>query len=54
MLAADYLIDIGPKAGKHGGNVVAQGTPAEVLKSPAETASVPQGQKKDRPACRKA
>ncbi len=31
MLAADYLIDIGPGAGVHGGNVVAQGTPAEVL-----------------------
>jgi len=30
--AADYLIDIGPGAGVHGGNVVAQGTPAEVAK----------------------
>jgi excinuclease ABC subunit A len=27
MLAADYLIDIGPKAGDEGGHVVAQGTP---------------------------
>jgi excinuclease ABC subunit A len=30
MMAADYLIDIGPGAGKHGGTVVAQGTPMEV------------------------
>lgn len=30
MLAADYLIDIGPGAGVHGGNVVAQGKPNEV------------------------
>ncbi len=30
MLAADYLIDIGPGAGKHGGEVVAKGTPQEV------------------------
>ncbi len=30
MEAADYLIDIGPGAGKHGGTIVAQGTPAEV------------------------
>jgi len=30
MLAADHLIDIGPGAGIHGGEVVAQGTPAEV------------------------
>ncbi|MBR3198649.1 MAG: excinuclease ABC subunit UvrA [Bacilli bacterium] len=33
MLAADYLVDIGPKAGVHGGKVVAQGTPKEVMKS---------------------
>jgi excinuclease ABC subunit A len=31
MLAADYLIDIGPGAGIHGGTVVAQGTPQEVM-----------------------
>ncbi|MGI6329507.1 MAG: excinuclease ABC subunit UvrA [Bacilli bacterium] len=31
MLQADYLIDIGPKAGVHGGYVVAEGTPKEVL-----------------------
>ncbi len=34
MLAADYLIDIGPAAGRHGGEVVAQGTPAEVMENP--------------------
>jgi len=31
MLASDYLIDIGPKAGRKGGEVVFQGTPAELL-----------------------
>jgi excinuclease ABC subunit A len=46
MLAADYLIDIGPRAGKHGGRVVAQGTPAEVLKSGSATAMYITGEKK--------
>jgi excinuclease ABC subunit A len=32
MLAADHLIDIGPKAGFHGGRVVAQGKPRDLLK----------------------
>ncbi len=32
MLAADHLIDIGPKAGYHGGKIVAQGIPSELLK----------------------
>lgn len=32
MLAADYIIDIGPGAGIHGGQVIAQGTPEEVMK----------------------
>ena len=31
MLASDYLIDIGPYAGEHGGKVVAAGTPEEVM-----------------------
>lgn len=31
MLSADHLIDIGPGAGEHGGTVVAQGTPAQVM-----------------------
>ena len=34
MRAADYLIDIGPGAGVHGGRVVAAGTPAEVMANP--------------------
>lgn len=34
MNAADYLIDIGRAAGEHGGNVVAHGTPAQVIKNP--------------------
>ena len=33
MLACDYLVDIGPGAGIHGGNIVAQGTPKEVMKN---------------------
>lgn len=33
MLACDYLVDIGPGAGLHGGNVVAAGTPEEVMKN---------------------
>ena len=34
MCSADYLIDIGPGAGVHGGQVVAAGTPAEVMANP--------------------
>ena len=34
MRAADYLIDIGPGAGAHGGQVVAAGTPEEVMADP--------------------
>ncbi len=33
MLAADYLVDIGPSAGLHGGEVMAAGTPSEVMKN---------------------
>ncbi len=33
MLAADYLVDIGPLAGEHGGKVMACGTPEEVMKN---------------------
>ncbi|MEO8185017.1 MAG: excinuclease ABC subunit UvrA [Deltaproteobacteria bacterium] len=35
ILAADYLVDMGPAAGKRGGRIVAQGTPAEVMQNPA-------------------
>ena len=34
MKRADYLVDIGPGAGKHGGHIVAEGTPAQVMKNP--------------------
>ena len=34
MLASDYLVDIGPLAGLHGGEVVACGTPKEVMNNP--------------------
>ena len=34
MLAADYLVDIGPGAGEFGGHVIAAGTPEEVMKNP--------------------
>ena len=37
MLAADYVIDIGPKAGRKGGEVVFQGTPKELIKQPTIT-----------------
>ncbi|MDR2213126.1 MAG: excinuclease ABC subunit UvrA, partial [Pseudomonadales bacterium] len=32
--AADHVIDIGPGAGVHGGEIVAQGTPAQIIKNP--------------------
>ncbi len=32
--SADYIIDMGPEGGKNGGQVVAQGTPEEIIKSP--------------------
>ena len=34
IMAADHVIDMGPGAGVHGGEIVAQGTPAEILASP--------------------
>ena len=38
MLAADYIVDIGPRAGRKGGEVVFQGTPADMLKADTLTA----------------
>jgi excinuclease ABC subunit A len=38
MLDSDYIIDIGPRAGEHGGRVVAQGTPEEFLRQGSTTA----------------
>ena len=46
MLAADHLVDIGPSAGKHGGAVVAAGTPKAVLKSGSDTSKYLSGEKK--------
>lgn len=45
MEAADYIVDIGPKAGKKGGEVVFAGTPEEMLKSNTITAQYINGQK---------
>ena len=39
MLNADYIIDIGPRAGRKGGEVVFQGTPEEILKTNSVTAN---------------
>jgi excinuclease ABC subunit A len=46
MLAADYLIDIGPNAGKHGGEIVACGVPKDLLKLNTLTSSYLNGFKK--------
>ncbi len=45
MLASDHLVDIGPAAGKHGGHIVASGTPAEIVNSGSETALFLSGKK---------
>ncbi len=44
MLASDHLVDIGPRAGTHGGKIVAEGKPAEVLRSSSDTARYLNGQ----------
>ena len=44
MLSADYIVDIGPKAGRKGGEVVFQGTPKEMLKTETITAQYLNGQ----------
>jgi len=59
--AADWIIDIGPGAGKHGGKIIFQGTPKELLKSKTLTGEYLSGKKKveirsghilgDRPKC---
>lgn len=46
MMAADYIIDIGPKAGRKGGEVVYQGTPQNMLKGNTITANYLNGQMK--------
>lgn len=37
MLDSDYIIDIGPGAGRHGGQIVAEGAPKEFIKNPTTT-----------------
>lgn len=49
MLAADYIVDIGPKAGRKGGEVVFQGSPAEMLKQHTITADYLNGSKQIKP-----
>ena len=44
MLAADYVVDMGPKAGRLGGEVVFAGTPAEMLKTSTLTSQYLNGQ----------
>lgn len=46
MLAADYIIDLGPKAGRKGGEVVYAGTPADMLKGNTMTARFLNGEEK--------
>ena len=46
MMAADYLVDIGPKAGFHGGRIVAQGRPPALLKLDTLTSSYLNGHRK--------
>jgi len=56
MQASDWIVDIGPGAGKHGGKVVFQGTVKELLKSHTLTGDYLSGRKKvelDRPKSKK-
>lgn len=46
MRAADWIIDVGPKAGRKGGEIVFQGTPADMLKTHTLTAQYLNGEKK--------
>ncbi|MFM2251646.1 MAG: hypothetical protein RLZZ358_2576 [Bacteroidota bacterium] len=43
MLESDYIVDMGPGAGRHGGHVVAAGPPSEILQSDSVTARYLQG-----------
>ena len=45
MLQADYIVDIGPKAGRRGGEVVYQGTPQNMLTQPTLTADYLSGRR---------
>lgn len=46
ILCADHVIDIGPKAGKYGGQIISQGTPAELVKENTITAQYLNGKMK--------
>lgn len=46
MMAADYIVDIGPAAGKHGGEITFEGTPKEVKKGKGLTCDYLNGKKK--------
>lgn len=46
MLEGDYLIDIGPGAGRHGGQIVAAGPPSDFIKNDTMTSAFLNGQKK--------
>lgn len=45
MTEADYIIDIGPGAGRHGGNVVFQGAVSELMNNHTLTASYLNGER---------
>jgi len=45
IVEADHVIDVGPAAGVHGGQIVAQGTPKEILKSKTVTAQYINGER---------
>lgn len=45
MLAADHLVDIGPRAGKYGGQIVSQGNPNDIFAYESETAKFLNGDK---------
>lgn len=45
MLSADYLVDLGPEAGRHGGEIVFSGIPKNILKSESLTAQYLNGKK---------
>ncbi len=46
ILSADYVVDIGPGAGRHGGEIVGEGTPARLLKQNTLTAAYLNGKRK--------
>lgn len=46
MMAADYVVDMGPFAGRHGGEVVAAGTPMEIMQNNSLTSDYLTGRKK--------